>query len=180
MLILLKYWKQLTILGLVIGLLVGYNLWAAHQQQLGEARATGKYNALVDAQKREAAEKLASETAKVVAKERTLQDLKNQQEVKDARNKKTMDNLTARLHDLAGPAGRLRDPKARSRDCSDPASGTVAAGPGDSRDHGTEAGRLLSAELTDLLRRLTAEADEINNAYASCREDSHGLRAAIE
>lgn len=155
----------------------GYLAWANHQQSIGEARATAAYNEKIEAQKKEAAHILAKETAKVVATERALQDLKNQQEMEDARNKKTTNTLTARLRALADGTGRLRDPHAGRGPGGGSATGAAAAGPGDSRDHGAEAGGVLSAELTGLLQRLTVEADAINLAYISCRADAESVRA---
>ncbi|MBU2539155.1 MAG: hypothetical protein KKH22_12035 [Proteobacteria bacterium] len=164
---------------LLVALLVaGYSFWANHQQGIGEARATAAYNKAIDDQKLTAAATLALETAKTVAIEKRLQDLKNRQEVKDANNKKITAALTARLHDLTDPHGRLRDPHADA-ECGSRSGGTNdsnAAGPGNSPDHGTEATGILSAELSGLLQRLTIEADEINNAYISCRADAEAVR----
>lgn len=166
--------------GVLVGaaLFGGYLAWASHQQGIGDARATAAYNARIEAQKKGAAATLAKETAKVVATERALQDFKNRQEVKDAGNKKTVDNLTARLRDLAGHSGRLRDPNAGRGGGSSGADGTAPAAPGDSADNGTEAAGILSTELTEFLQRLTLEADEINTAYISCRADAEAMRTA--
>mgnify|MGYP001310919824 CR=1 FL=1 len=163
---------------LFLSITAGYIIWANHQQGIGEARATAKYNTLIDAQKKEAAGVLARETARVVAAERALQDFKNSQEVKDAGNKKTVDNLTARLRGLA-VNGRLRDPHA------DPgcggggggSNGTDSTGSRNRPDNGTASSGVLSAELSGLLGRLLKEADEINNAYISCRADAEAVRA---
>ena len=162
---------------LAAALIGGYLAWENHQQSIGEARATKACNQKIDTQKKEAALTLAKETAKVVASERALQDFKNKQEVQDAQNRKITGNLTARLRALADGAGRLRDPHAGRGPGSGSAPGTAAAGPGDSRDHGAEAGGVLSAELTGLLQRLTVEADAINLAYISCRADAESVRA---
>jgi hypothetical protein len=156
-------------------LIVGYFAWASHQQGIGEAKATAAYNLKLGAQKKGAATVLARETARGVATERALQNLKNLQEVKDAGNKKTVDTLSARLRDLA-VNGRLRDPHAGRGGGGGGASGADASGPGNRPDNGAEAGGVLSADLTGLLQRLTVEADKINLAYISCRADSVAVR----
>ena len=164
---------------LVLALIGGYLAWASHQQAIGEARATTAYNKLIAAQKKEAAAILAKETVRVATAERALQDFKNNQEVKDGGNKKTVDALSARVRALAGLAGRLRDPHADAG-CggrSDGAHGSPATGPGNSPGDGADAPGLLSAELAGLLQRLTLEADQINNAYISCRADAEAMRA---
>lgn len=162
---------------LLFGALVaGYFAWASHQQGIGADRATAAYNAKIATQKKEAAAILAKETAKVVETERALQDFKNRQEVKDADHKKTTDNLSARLRALA-INGRLRDPHAGRGSGGGDAPGSDAAGSGNSADHGAETSGVLSAELTRLLGQLLTEADQINNAYISCRADAEAVRA---
>lgn len=162
---------------LATALIGGYLAWEDHQQGIGEARATEACNRKIETQKKEAAVVLAKETAKVVASEQALQNFKNQQEVQDAQNKKTTDNLTARLRALTGPAGRLRDPHAGRGPGGGSAPGAAAPGPGNRADHGAEAAGLLSAQLTGLLQRLTVEADAVNLAYISCRADAESVRA---
>lgn len=162
----------------VAGLIAGYLAWAAHQQGIGEQRATARYTATLEAQKREAAATLAHEIAKTAAVEKQLQASKDQQEITDANNQKTITNMAGRLRTLAGISGRLRDPNADSG-CGDggghgTAQPAPAAGLGD--DHAAQAPGLLSADLSGLLQRLTQEADEINNAYTSCRADSQAVR----
>jgi len=161
---------------LFLSITSGYLIWANHQQGIGEARATGKYNTLIEAQKKEAAIVLAGETARVVSAERALQDFKNRQEVKDAGNKKTVDTLSARLRDLA-VNGRLRDPHAGRGSGGGGASGAVASGTGNRPDNGAETPGLLSAELSGFLGQRLKEADEINNAYISCRADAEAVRS---
>ncbi len=159
--------------------IIGYLSWAAHEQGIGEARATARYNAAIEAQKSEAGQVLAAAVAKVEAADAALREFKDHQEVKDAQNKKTVDNLSGRLRTLAGVNGRLRDPHADAR-CGDgggSAQGQDSASAGHSPDDGAKGGGLLSADLSGLLRRLTREADEINAAYISCRADAEMVRA---
>lgn len=159
-------------------MVLGYFAWADHQQGIGDARATARWTKAVDEQKTKAIKVLAVEVAKVAAVERALADAKNKQELQDAANQKTVAGLSARLRDLAGPAGRLRDPNAAGCGRSSvSADGPVASAPGDRADDYTEASGLLSAQLSGLLQQLGREADDINDAYASCRADAFSVRA---
>lgn len=156
-------------------LIAGYLAWASRQQAIGEARATAAYNVKIEAQKKEASKILAKETAKVVATERSLQSLKNIQEVTDAENKKVTDNLTARLRAL----GRLHDPNAGRGAGSGAASGTAAPCASNSPNDRAEAGGVFSIPASELLRKIAREADEINLAYISCRADSLAVRKSF-
>ena len=179
MLFLLKYWKFFAGVALFIVLIIGYNFWVNHQRDIGRDEKTVYYEKIIQDQKVEASKILAKETAKVQATKDALQEAKNNQEVRDGKNEKTIQILNAKLRDLADANGRLRDPKNGRR-----VSGTFSANnnppnPGDCPDNGTETSGLLSAELSRLLQKLTAEADEVNLAYISCREDSIGVRAVL-
>lgn len=157
---------------------LGYFAWASHQQDIGDARATARWTRAIEDQKTKAAKVLAVEVAKVAAVERTLKDAKNKQEIQDAAHQKTVAGLSARLRGLAGPAGRLRDPNAAG--CGGGGSGAAdpaTPAPGDRADDYTKAGGLLSAQLSGLLQRLIREADDINNAFASCRADAFAVRS---
>lgn len=169
--------RWLLAAALIAALVAGYFAWADHIGDVREAAVTARYNAAIDAQKKEASQKLADETAKVAAAEKSLNDFKNQQELKDATNRKTVAGLSARLRDAAGPAGRLRDPHAAG--CGGGgggAQGAAAAGADDSPADRAQAGGLLSAQLTGLLQQLAADADGINLAYSSCRADAWSVR----
>ena len=174
----IKYRKVIAGGALLILLVIGYIYWASYQQGVGEARATHKYNALIDKQKREAAELLARETAKVDKAKKELHDEKNEREVQDARNAKHVANLSTRLRDLT-VNGRLRDPNAGRGACSDTTVHGSTPSSSDSPDNGAEASGLLSTELTGLLQQLTGEADEINIAYNSCRQYLGKVREVI-
>ena len=145
---------------------------------LGYDRAKAEDRAAIEQSKREAANALLREINKTHAAEQALQAFKNQQELKDADHQKTVADLSSRVRNLAGPAGRLRDPQALGcgASSSGPAS-AVATAPGAGADSGAQAGGLLSKSLTGLLYRLAGEADELNNAYASCRADAYTVRA---
>lgn len=170
--------RWLILIAAVGALTLGYALWVDHQQDIGEARANARWKAATDKLKAEAIATLASETAKTRAAEQALQAHTHQQEVSDANHQKTVAALAERLRAAAGPTWRLRDPNAPG--CwgsSRSAPGSTAPAPADRPDDGTQADGLLSAELTGLLHRLQREADDINIAYASCREDAFAVRA---
>jgi hypothetical protein len=159
-------------------LLLGYNAWADHQQDIGEARANTRWQQATDEMKAKARDKLAAETAKAGKATDELRKFKDAQELKDAQASKTVADLRQRL--AAVPGGRLRDPNAPG--CGGGGSGPQAKdtpGAQHSDPDGTQTGGLLSAELTGLLQRLQSEADEINIAYAACRGDSRALRQQL-
>jgi hypothetical protein len=146
--------------------------------QRGYNRAKSEATAALEAQKREADQVLATETAKTRTAEAALRTFKLNQDTKDAQAKVTIATLSNRLHSLAGNDGRLRDPNAPGcGGVSGSPQGEAAAASPDRPGDGAQAGGLLSAELTGLLQRLAGEADAINLAYASCRSDALQVRA---
>lgn len=152
--------------------------YGEHREAYGVQVTTDHYEAAIKAKDAEAATKLADETEKTRLLERALQAARNNQELKDANNQKTVTDLSDRLRRAAGQSGRLRDPNAVAG-CGPSGSGApgaAAATPGDRPADAPQAGGLLSAELTGLLQRLQREADEINGAYDSCRADSYAVR----
>jgi hypothetical protein len=146
-------------------------------EEVGYDRAAGIYQKAIDKQKAEAAASLAAEAEKVTKSEAALAEAKNTQELRDVDHQKAVTDLAAQLRSSAGPSRRLRDPNAPGcRASGSGAAGQAAAPASAGPDDGAQAGGLLSAELTGLLQRLTREADDINNAYASCRPDSISVR----
>ena len=165
--------KAAIAIGLVLAMLLGLR----QVDQRGYDRAMAEFTAALNAQKAQAAAKLASETDKVLQAERALSHLKNLQELQDATHQKTVADLSSRLRTLAGAAGRLRDPHATGCGPSGGgAPGAAATAPGDRADNSPEASGLLSAGLSGLLQRLQLEADTINIAYTSCRADAYAVR----
>jgi hypothetical protein len=176
-------WLMLAVA--VAALTAGYFGWANHQQGIGRAEgrqeAKSEYDGKIKAQKNEATKLLAEETAKATAAGQALQDFKDQQEIKDGANQQTLAGLSAQLRAAAGLAGRLRDPNAAG--CGRGgvgAQGAAVSSTGDRANDTAEAGGLFSAGATELFQRLTREADEINNAYASCRRDAINLRGVLK
>jgi len=166
-----------VVLALLIAMLACLFFGVKAIDQRGYDRAKAEATAALEAQKREASEVLATEIAKTRAAEESLRTFKLNQDNKDAQAQNTIAALSGRVRQLAGPAGRLRDPNAQG--CGGSGSGAQgeAATPAPDRPgDGAEAGGLLSAELTGLLQRLASEADAINTAYASCRADTLQVR----
>lgn len=171
--------KMIAFLLSVIALGGAFLGYGHYQYGKGVQVTTSTYGAAIGKQKAEAATTLSTETAKTRSAEQALQTLKNKQELNDVDHQKTVAGLSARLHDLAGPAGRLRDPAATAPGCRPGGSGSpyqLAAAPYAGADGGAEAGGLLSIRLSGLLLQLVRDADDINNAYASCRADAFAVR----
>ena len=166
---------------LAAAVVFGYFSWRDTQQQIGEERATVSYNEKITKQKDEATRTLNVEKAKVAALEVRLAAFKELQEKKDADNKATIVDLKRSLLGTSRADGRLRDPNGdagcgRGGDgAPGEAPATALAGSG---DEAGEAG-LLSVQLSSLLRNRLFRADEINNAYRSCRADSLNLRGEL-
>jgi hypothetical protein len=169
--------RWLMLAALCLALMAGYFAWADHVGDVREATVNARWEKATRQLKAEAAGTLATETAKTQAAERGLADFKNQREIQDAKNRTTVAGLERRLRDAAGPAGRLRDPNAAGCGPSGGgAQGEVAASPSGGATDVAQAGGLFSAGATELLQRLTREADEVNLAYASCRADALNTR----
>lgn len=144
--------------------------WECEAGEKAQIVALGK-------QKLQAGATLAAETAKTAAAEQLLADSKNKQDLTDAKLQKANESLSASLRSAAGPAGRLRDPKATGCGRSGGSTSTpLAAVPGAGAGDGADAAGLLSAELTELLLKQAKAADLINDAYASCRADADAVR----
>jgi len=167
--------KIVAILALVAVLFFGEH----YIEQRGADRQLAVDNAAVQKQKTEAADELASETAKVRKAEQALQEVTTTINVKDYEHEKTVATLSDRIRAAAGPAGRLRDPHAGARcGCGGGSTPAEVAGPaGDRSGDPAEAGGLLSEQLTGLLQRLQLEADTVNDAYISCRAQAYAVRS---
>jgi hypothetical protein len=159
-------------------LLAGAYALVGHIEQRGYDRAADKFTAAIHHLQADAANTLADQVSKTRAAEQALHAAKHNQEIQDAKHIQTIAAYADRLRAAAGPAGRLRDPHAPQcggsgdRPPGDPAPAAAAGA-----TNRAEAGGLLSAELSELLRRLAREADEINAAYASCRADAVTVRS---
>ena len=165
---------------LMAALLLG--AWRVHHNidQGGYQRADAEWQAKVKSQKADATKLLDEERAKVAATEKTLRNFKDNQEIKDAHNKKTVTGYERRLRAAAGHAGRLRDPNASYATRCGGGGGSPASadttGTGHRADDAAEAAGLFSVGATALLQRLAREGDDINLAYTSCRADALSIR----
>lgn len=171
----LRYWKPLAAAAACAALVWGYVQWRDHQREVGALGERTAWKVEIDRQKREAAGLLDVERARVERAELEKRAAQHAQGIKDTKNAKTISDLRSEL----GRTVRLRDPNAAGPGCgcsSAATSGTIAAGATPGAADGTEAGGLLSAELTGLLQRLTHEADEVNAAYEACRADAFNVR----
>lgn len=143
----------------------------------GYDRAAAEYTTAINAQKAKATALLASETAKTRSAEQALQSITQNQNLKDANNVQTLADLSDRLRRAAGPAGRLRDPHAAGCGAGGGgAPGAAAAAASDRPTDPAQTGGLLSAAASEFLLVLARDADTINAAYTSCREDASAVR----
>lgn len=157
----------------LIGLLApGYGAWAAHQQGIGETRATASYNAAIDRQKAQAGRLLTTETQKAATATKALHHSKVEREIDDAENARTV----AALAGCAIPTPRLQNGGGGGGG----AQGADPARAGGGAADTPEAGGPLSPELSKLLFEQARTADEINLAYTSCRADALSLRQALQ
>jgi hypothetical protein len=166
-------------IGAVLALLAALFFAEQYIEGLGYSRARAKDQEAAEALKAQAAATLATETEKTRNAEQALQTLTNAQNLKDADHEKIVADLSSRLRVAAGPAGRLRDPHAVG--CGPSGGGTqsaTASPANDSAADGAQTGGVLSKQLTELLQQLTASADIVNDAYASCRADAYAVRGA--
>lgn len=170
----MKYLKLLSptrwlIIGLLITTLItGYFSWRGHEREIGAE----PYKELIKANNKAAEEKYIALEAKSNQTTQELKDFKKVQEATDATNEQTIAILAK--HSVS----RMRDPN-QARCSSGSAQSTDSASTGDSPKDPPETGGLLSEELTGLLNQRAFEADQINNAYISCRADIFNLRTKL-
>ena len=179
--------KIIASLAVAAGLVAGFVMWSSHERGIGdargEARTTARYELIIVTLKNDAARVLGVETSKVARITKKLNDNKNTQELADASNKTIVSNLERSLRNALSTAGRLRDPNASAAQCRDSgggATGSAAASAGGRPDDAAEAGGLFSEEASGLLAELTKEADVVNIAYISCRQDATDLRGVLK
>jgi len=145
---------------------------ATHARLESAQTKVSAQNQLTKKQKEEASLLLQLERERIETLQRALKIAAQMQEKQDAKNTETTLAEAVRLRDAAVPSGRLRDPHADSRTCGGGGGGApekTGAHQPEGAAGQAEAGGLLSAPLTNLLRTTQLEADTINDAYASCR-----------
>lgn len=175
----LNPYRWLLLLGLVGAVVLGYFSWERHIRVDEKTRVDAVWQAQVDKMKLAAAKALADEVAKTATLELKWSEFKNQQEIKDGKAQQVVAGYKNRIARLLGSnGGRLRDPNAEAGCGSGGSSPKTETPPGsgNSGEHTSETGGLLSEALSGLLAELTSEADQINIAYASCRADALNLR----
>lgn len=163
-----NWWLLLALVLAVIVAVLGYGEFRAHNAAQAEAQ---RWEAAVNKLKAEAAQKLAAETRRVLDLERRLAAMTLDLEAEHAQRKALSDDFAARLSAAAARhGGRLRDPHAPG--CRASGGRTPApdpAGAERSTEGGAQESGLLSASLSRLLLDQARIADEVNDAYASCR-----------
>lgn len=136
----------------------------------------------IKTQKDEAAATLRTVNASVLAQQKTIDAAHAAQEQKDATNVQVVAGLQQGLRDALSTRGsRLCNPAPVGRGSgSGGASGQAATGAGTGPADGAQASGVLSADAQGLLGRLMKEADDINNAYASCKTDAVVVRGGAD
>ncbi|MBS0453951.1 MAG: hypothetical protein JSS14_21835 [Proteobacteria bacterium] len=129
-------------------------------------------------QKTEAAERLRTLNASVLAQQKRLDAAHEQQEKADATNSATIDGLRADLRRMRAAARGVLNAAddAGRRPGGGARQGEAAAGTDAGARDGAQAYRLVPATPDEEADDDAYEADRINNAYASCRADALKLR----
>lgn len=123
-----------------------------------------KYEAIIQAHRAEANQKLQDETMKLLEKERLIQSRIFDLENKYHESQQELSTLDAKYRQLVRDAGGLRDKG--SGDCGDRSNAKSASASGNN----DSSSRVLSEEATDFLLRLTAEADYLREQVLLCQE----------
>ena len=123
-----------------------------------------KYEAIIQAHRAEASQKLQDETMKLLEKERLIQSRIFDLENKYHESQQELSTLDAKYRQLVRDAGGLRDKG--SGDCGDRSNAKSASASGNN----DSSSRVLSEEATEFLLRLTAEADQLREQVLLCQE----------
>lgn len=123
-----------------------------------------KYEAIIQAHRAEASQKLQDETMKLLEKERLIQSRIFDLENKYHESQQELSTLDAKYRQLVRDAGGLRDKG--SGDCGDRSNAKSASASGNN----DSSPRVLSEEATEFLLRLTAEADQLREQVLLCQE----------
>lgn len=123
-----------------------------------------KYEAIIQAHRAEANQKLQDETMKLLEKERLIQSRIFDLENKYHESQQELSTLDAKYRQLVRDAGGLRDKG--SGNCGDRSNAKSASASGNN----DSSSRVLSEEATEFLLRLTAEADQLREQVLLCQE----------
>lgn len=171
----LNPYRWILAIALIGALVLGYFAWEKNIRSDERAKVVTEYNVKIAKQKADAIELYFSESAKVTAAEKAMRDAKDKQENDDAVNTKAISLLADKLRST-----RLRDPNgAGCGQSSGAAQSGNPSGASLSPNNGAEGGGLLSESLSRLLLSQAETADNINNAYISCRADAKMIRATL-
>lgn len=139
----------------ILSFIVGFGVWQYQEN---------KYEAIIQAHRAEANQKLQDETMKLLEKERLIQSRIFDLENKYHESQQELSTLDAKYRQLVRDAGGLRDKG--SGNCGDRSN---AKSPSTSGNDDSSS-RVLSEEATDFLLRLTAEADYLREQVLLCQE----------
>lgn len=158
----------------------GLGLWAVNlaDKLESEQSAHSQLIGQVEQQKAQAATDLARLTAERDAKQLALDTAYKQQETQDAlaiqeidRLNRVIANQPIRVRYVATSTG--------SGACSGSAGSQTAGSADDSPGHATEAYGVLSARADQRFKHVAGEAEQINAAYASCRNSLMTCRPMV-
>lgn len=139
-----------------------------------------RLNGAVEQQAREAKAKLKDLTAERDARQVLLDNARKAQELSDATSAATIATQARRLTALSvAGGGRLRDPYAAAGCGGGGPKGPDSAGAPAGEGHAGQTPGALSEQLSKFLVDQFRSADEVNAAYASCREDAFSLRSLL-
>ena len=139
----------------ILSFIVGFGVWQYQEN---------KYEAIIQAHRAEANQKLQDETMKLLEKERLIQSRIFDLENKYHESQQELSTLDAKYRQLVRDAGGLRDKG--SGNCGDRSNSKSASASGNN----DSSSRVLSEEATDFLLRLTAEADYLREQVLLCQE----------
>jgi hypothetical protein len=163
---------ELSLIASACALLIGLWTHEVHKHDAKvRAAAIAPYVQAIEKQKAEAAKQFADETAKTKATEAKLTALTQAQNEKDSEHEATVADLSRKLATRS-----LRDPYARRGPSGGSTPSATAAAAPTGATSSTEGSGLLSAQASGVLRELMLQADQINDAYASCRADAFTVR----
>lgn len=148
--------------------------------QVSNAKAaTARLQTAIAQGKADSSAKLAAVTASVLAQQKTIDSLHAQQEQKDAENVLAVAGLQSDLAvALATRGSRLFKPAAVAGRGSSggSAQGGDAAHASAGAENPAQGAGVLRDDAKQLLAQLMSDADQINLAYISCRNDAQVIR----
>lgn len=176
----LAWWVMPSIIAALLAAVLGQQVRVsnARADAIEQRALSRELSAKVTRQNDAATAKFEELTARTKALQTTIDKDARTRAEQDEANTKTIDGLQGSLRNALRTSSRLcRTQSAASGGSSGSASGAVAANPKSRSTDPTETPGLLSELAATTLERLALEADQINNAYASCRGRAEADRA---